>query len=262
MRFISMAVLVVWIFSSCVATRPPIQYLEQGFDTAAYRNAHWQDLKFKPGDILSIKVYSDNAQAAAVYNEGGGYVTSTMVNAEGGRPQGVPEQGYLVNLDGKVNMIGIGSITVSGLTGRELSAKLVGYFQEKNLLSNPSVDIKLMNFRVTVSGEVIHPGVYPISSDRVNIIQVLAMAGDLTNYAKRERVTIMRERDGIRSFGTLDMNDATIFKSPFFQLEQNDVIMVPANKLKDKESDQITYRNVSLSLNFLSLLTILAVNVF
>lgn len=176
------------------------------------------------GDILTINVASaEQPEAAAPYN---------LMEAQGGnlaRP--LP---YIVNVDGEINFPGIGKFKVAQLTIKEITTEL----HQKLLvyLKNPIVNVRLLNFRVSIFGEVRNPGSYTIPSERINILEGLALAGDLTIYGKRESVTIIREQDGIRTSKLIDLTDKDLFKSPFYYLAQNDIVYVEANKTRVNSS--------------------------
>lgn len=246
---------------SCGTPRIPVQYLEQEFDTAAYSKVVWRDLTFKTGDIISVEVKSDNPDAAIFYNQGGGTSNINSSTLSSSRSTVNSETGYIVSKNGTITLTGLGDINVGGKTKDEVSSLIVKELLQKDLLKNPTVDVRLLNFRVTVSGYVKVPGSISFSGDRVNLFQALAQAGELDKAANRNMITIMRERDGRRSFARLNINESEIFNSPFFQLEQNDVIMVPSRFKRDQEEADIAFRYVTLGLSALNLIAILLINV-
>ncbi len=249
--------LLMFATTSCV-THKPVQYLEGSFDTIPLKNVQWKEPVVQPGDLISIVVYSDNAAAAAIYNQVGGVTSSSSTNAgiAVGTNSGTAP-GYLVNSDGTIQIIGIGSWKVVGKTKKQITEELVQYFTTKNTLSNPIVDVRFLNFKITVLGEVAHPGSFSIPSERVNLLEAIGLAGDFGPFARREIVTVIREENGQRTFQRLDLNDPAIFASPFYQLQQNDIIMVPANKRKEASNDQLTFRYISIGTSILSATAIL-----
>lgn len=249
--------LLMFATTSCV-THKPVQYLEGSFDTIPLKNVQWQEPVIQPGDLISIVVYSDNAAAAAIYNQVAGVTSnsSTSTGIAAGSTSGTAP-GYLVNSDGNITVIGIGIWKVAGKTKKQVSEELIKYFIDKNTLQNPIVDIRFLNYKITVQGEVAHPGSFSIPNERVNILEAIALAGDFGPYARREIVTIIRENNGVRSFVRLDMNDPSIFTSPYYQLQQNDIVMVPANKRKEAANDQLTFRYITIGTSILSATAIL-----
>ena len=138
--------------------------------------------------------------------------------------------GYLVDTDGTIDFPVLGKIKVEGLSRTELAAKLKK--ELSNYLKNPIVTIQYLNFKVTVLGEVKAPGSYKVNSERVSIFDALGMAGDLQINAKRKNVLVMREDGDEKVFAQLDLTSENIIHSPFFYLQQNDVVYVEPNKAR------------------------------
>jgi polysaccharide export outer membrane protein len=171
-------------------------------------------------DLLAIKVKTLDETAAAPFNLDEGNVNIAAGGVGGGRPI----IGYLVDSEGFIDFPVLGLIEAAGKTVNELKAiiatALTGY------LVNPVINIRFINFRITLSGQVNRPGSYIMPSERVTILDALGVAGDLTPYANRTNVLIVREQDGERSVGTVNLLDKHIFDSPFFYLRQNDFVYV------------------------------------
>ena len=244
--------LLMFATTSCVSHKP-VQYLEGSFDTIPLKNVQWKEPVVQPGDLISVVVYSANAAAAAIYNQAASTASASGTNT--GLATGVASgtgQGYLVSTEGTVTLIGIGVWKVVGKTKKQISEELVQYFLSKNVLTDPIVDVRFLNFKITVLGEVAHPGSFSIPTERVNLLEAIGLAGDFGPFARREIVTVIREENGQRTFQRLDMNDPGIFTSPFYQLQQNDIIMVPANKRKEASNDQVTIRYVTIGTSILS----------
>lgn len=248
-------------FSSCV-THQPIQYLEGNFDASALKQVKWQEPVFQTGDLLSIVVHSDNADAAAIYNKGGGMTSATASFSTGiTGAKGTGDEGYLIDQEGTITFAGIGKLKVAGLTKKQLINQLEQYFIDKNLLIHPDVDVRFLNFKVTVMGEVMRPGSFSLPAERINIMEALGLAGDFSPFARKDIVTVIRESNGERTFARLDFRDPAVFNSPYYQLQQNDIVMVPANDKKESANDQLTIRYISLGTGIVSVLAIL-VNIF
>jgi polysaccharide export outer membrane protein len=223
----------------------------------------WQEPVVQPGDIISIIIRSDNSDATALYNLGGGYSTPTMGPTSGAAASkgGGNTDGYLVSQEGYINLMGVGPIKVIGRNKKSIEEELVAYFLSKNLLKNPVVDIRFVNFKVTVLGEVTNPGTFTIPTERINLLEALGQAGYLAPYARKEMVTVIREQNGQRSFARLDLHEPALFNSPYYQLQQNDIVMVPANDKKDASNDQLTIRYITLGTSVVSVLAIM-INIF
>ena len=146
-------------------------------------------------------------------------------------------QQYLVNNQGEIDFPVLGRLKISGLTKNECEAlireKLVPYLKEP-----PIVNVRMVNYKISVLGEVNHPGTFTVSNEKVNVLEALAMAGDMTVYGVRDNVKLVRENaNGERLIQTLNLNDADLVRSPYFYLQQNDILYVSPNKTKARNSD-------------------------
>ena len=177
-------------------------------------------------DLLSIVVSCDDIEAALPFN-------TPMIGLGQNNTRSGNEQlyGYLVATDGTIDFPVLGKIKVEGLSRTELAAKLKE--ELSGYLKNPIVTIQYLNFKViTVLGEVKAPGSYKVNSERVSIFDALGMAGDLQINGKRKNVLVMREEGDEKVFAQLDLTSEKIIHSPFFYLQQNDVVYVEPNKAR------------------------------
>jgi polysaccharide export outer membrane protein len=192
---------------------------------------------FQPDDIISITVNIVGAPAVAYdYNlpllPAPIDASSTAVNPITTR------QTYLVNKEGYIDFPVLGSIRVSGYTPGELEEHLKKLMMSKHLKIDPVVTVRLLNFRLTVTGEVNRPGELTVSRDHISILEALANAGDMTISGKRDGILLLREMpDGTIKMVTLDISKADIISSPYYYLHQNDVIYVTPNKSKAYQAD-------------------------
>lgn len=176
-----------------------------------------------PDDLLSIVVSCDDLESAVPFNTPmiglGKEVTSSS--------QQIP-RGYLVDKMGEIDFPVLGKLKVEGISRNELAEML----KEKLslYLKNPIVTIQFQNFKVTVLGEVKNPGCYQVSSERVSLLDALGMAGDLQINGKRKNVLIMREQGNEKIFARVDLTSSDYINTPFFYLQQNDVVYVEPNK--------------------------------
>lgn len=238
------------LFNSC-GNLKQLQYLQGPIDTAALSTINYVEPLIQKGDLLSITVYSDNQLASAVYNQGG----SSSSNSGGGQ-SAVGGSGYLVGHEGNIQLYELGSVKVEGITKNQLSSLLAQQYQQRNLLKNPFVEVRFLNFKVTVIGDVNSPGVKTFAAEKVSIFDAISESGDLNMYAKRDNVLIVREVNGVRRFARLDLTDPNVFNSPYYYLQQNDMIVVDPTKLKATTTDQ-TFRNVSMATSLISLAAII-----
>jgi polysaccharide export outer membrane protein len=185
-------------------------------------------LRIQKNDVLSITVHSFDPIQSAPFNlmlPGGGGVS--------------PFISYIVDENGEIDFPVLGKLGLKDLTATEAKSKLVELL--KVYLKNPVVNIRFVNFRVSVLGEVNGPGTFIISNDRITVLEALGMAGDLTPYSNRSNILVVREQNGIRQFGELDIQSSEIFNSEYYYLKQGDIVYIEPTK--DKEAsirDQFT----------------------
>ena len=156
-------------------------------------------------------------------------------------------QTYRVDKDGNINFPVLGTLHVEGMTISEITDMLTTEISKS--VHNPIVNVGFANYQVTVLGEVTRPGRYAVNSERVTVLDALGLAGDMTPYGKRENILVAREVDGKMQFERLNINNASIFSSPFFYLQQNDVVYVEPNGQR-----AINSQNVSLYLSMITTL--------
>lgn len=245
----------VAVFSSCGNIRK-LQYMQGAFDTSKLSSYAVPVPVIQKGDLLSITVFSDNPAATALYNQS--LVTSSTNIGGTMGSTGIPpatSPGYLVDEEGNIQFQGIGKLHVEGLTKSSLTDLLNSKL--KDLLQNPYYNIRFLNYKITLVGDIARPGVYSIPSERVNIIEAIGLAGDLNITARRDNILIVREQNGKREFGRIDLTKPDIFTSPFYQLQQNDMIYVDLSKAKAAAGDQTTLRNVSITTSIVSAVAII-----
>ena len=221
--------------------------------------------QIKPDDILLIEVNSPVPGAAAIYNQGASSSSNNMSQYLGanstvstlyGRAAD-RNLGYLVDSTGNINFPVLGKIHLAGLTIVDAQDTLENRLEQT--LSSPLVNIRFLNYKITVLGEVGRPGTYTIPNQQINLLEALGMAGDMTIFGKRTNVLVMRETDGVRKYGRINLNNSSsLFDSPFYHLQQGDVVYVEPRKSKVWSSDQATLRNVSILVTILSALSIIA----
>jgi polysaccharide biosynthesis/export protein len=179
-------------------------------------------------DLLSISVSSTNADASKLFNEPN--FSATVTSTSNGSTQQMV--GYLVTDDGTFKFPELGKIKAEGLTIKQLSDFITQQIKEKELLIEPIVMVRFLNFRVTVLGEVAHPTVVSIPNEKMSILEALGLAGDITIYGKRDNVLLIREDKTGKEIVRIDLNSKEILSSPYYYLQSNDVIYVETNKEK------------------------------
>ena len=188
-----------------------------------------------PGDLLNIRVMSSDIQAVAPFNRDmfvnpDGSVTISSNNSSNTSKEAMTNY-YLVSNAGTIDFPIIGSIDVAGKTKSEVAQIIRSNIYPKYVKVEPTVEVRLMNFRVTVLGAVKNPGQFSVSNERVNLLEAIAMAGDLDIRGERENILLYRTNaDGTREVHRLNLNDRNTLLSPYFNLYQNDIIYVQPNE--------------------------------
>ena len=180
------------------------------------------------------------------------YANGTVIN-----PGSTAVTGYLVNRDGDITFPVLGKIHVLGLTHDQLAKELENRLVQDGHILDASVTVKLMNFKVSVLGDVMKPGMIQATGERMTIFEALSMVGDMTIYGQRTNVTVIREENGQRIIGEIDLTAANVFESPYYYLHQNDVIYVEPNlkKKRSAERDPMTMTYISSAVSILSVLS-------
>ena len=224
-----------FLLASCQSYKkvPYLQDAEVVKDINQQENLY--DAKIMPKDLLTIVVSCTSPELAMPFNltvagpnniSANNYVTS--------QPS---LQTYLVSNEGTVDFPVLGELKIGGLTKKEaeqlIVEKLKPYIKE-----SPIVTVRMVNYKISVLGEVARPGTFTISNEKVNLLEALAMAGDMTVWGVRDNVKLIREgADGKQKIVTLDLNKAETILSPYYWLQQNDIVYVTPNKAKARNSD-------------------------
>ncbi|HEA31101.1 MAG TPA: sugar transporter [Leeuwenhoekiella sp.] len=233
-------ILLLPLFFSCSRN---LVYFSDLKDSAVYTEDITSKAKepiIQSGDLLSITVNSANVEATIPFNRSG-------ASGEGGNGEG-----YLVDYDGNIQFPILGVLSVAGSSKSEIKTRLTTLLTQ--YLNDPIVNIKYLNYKITVLGEVSNPSTFTIPSEKITILEALGLAGDMTVYGKRDNVMIIKESEGTRTVVHLDMNNKDILNSPYFYLQPNDVVYVePVRSKKDQAS--LTRSNISIALSLLSVIS-------
>lgn len=190
------------------------------------------DARILPKDLLTITVTATDPEAVQSFN------LTVPSRTTGLSTYSQPQlQPYLVDNSGQINFPVLGMITLSGLTKREAELKITDLLG-KYLKEPPVVTVSFVNYKISVLGEVARPNTFTISNEKVNIFEALAMAGDMTIWGRRDNVKIIREdAQGNQRVILMDLNDRNLIYSPYYYLQQNDVVYVEPNKTKARNSE-------------------------
>lgn len=219
--------LFVFFLQSC-SSKKDILYLNIP-PSLSENNFSWTELYIQPNDILNVKITADNAELAAPYN-------LSIQQNNTGQANALLMQGYLVSNEGYINIPVVGMLKVAGLTINQAEMFVQKTLIDKGLLKNPVVICRLVNAKFTVLGEVKTPGTFTFYENNLTLLQALGLAGDLTINGVRKKITIIRTENGKQSYATIDLTKNDWFKSPYYFVKPNDVIVVDPNIAKVKSS--------------------------
>ena len=255
-KYLLLSILLITSLASCVNTRK-IAYFNDVKDSSLITSKAGLEPVIQKKDILSIAVSSLSKEATVLFN-----MPNIPVTLSGATSNTMPQTaGYLVSQDGTIKFPILGDISAVGLTQKQLENNITQMLIDKKLLFDPIITARFLNFRVTVLGEVAHPGIVYVPSEQISILEALGDAGDLTIYGLRDNVILIRQEGGEKLVKRLDLNSSDLLKSPYFFLKSNDVIYVEPGKEKIASINR-TQQLLPVILSGLSLIIILLTNVF
>ena len=230
-----LAAVAVLAVTSC-STPKNVAYIQNSDSIDYAKSEYLYDARIMPKDILTITVNTVNPEASAPFN----LVISTALSTESSRSIGNQRalQTYLVDNNGCIDFPIVGTLQVGGLT-KSMCEKLIHDKIKRymNAEENPIVTVRMSNYKISVIGEVNRPGMFTVGNEKINIFEALAQAGDLSIYGVRDRVKLIRENaKGRKEIYTINLNDANIVNSPYYYLQQNDVVYVEPNQVKARNS--------------------------
>ena len=238
-------------FFSCTPQQKLPNYLENLNDSTGVGEVRSPELRIQKNDLLSIQVYSASTKreiSDAPYNLPS---QSTM--------EGSGTLGFLVDINGDIEYPRLGKIHAEGMTRLQLAEIIKTRINETDtVLLDPSVIIRFQNLKVTVLGEVNKQGPISVPGERVTILEAIGLAGGVTDFGIKNAVKVVREVDGVRKSGIVDLSSKDLFESPYYHLVQNDVVFVDPTKRKQKKAEQdIVIRQVGLGLSIITTIALL-----
>lgn len=239
------------ILTSCTSSSK-ITYLQDIDSLKAGDKSIAYEPILQPDDLLSIIVSAQNPESTIPFN-----LPQIQGNYEIGNNQNGIKT-YLIDNNGEIDFPVIGKIKLGGLIRSEANKKLENLVSD--YVKNPGINLRILNFKISVLGEVSRPGTFPIQSERITLLEALGKAGDLTIYGKRSDILIIRENKGVKKYQRVDITKADFVSSPFYYLAQNDVVVVNPNKTKINSAAVGPNSNIILS--SISLLITIAVLLF
>lgn len=209
------------VLYSCVDTRQATYFNGVNDGTISTQTPVPESI-IRSNDLLNISVTSLNETATQIFN---------TANTAGSQP-GQGAAGYLVNADGTIQFPVLGNIKAAGLSKEQLKESIRKSILDRQLLKDPIVNIRFINFRVTVLGEVKNPTVLTIPNEKISLLEAIGLAGDLTIYGKRDNVLIIREENGLKQIKRINLNSNELLSSPYYYLKSDDVVYVEPNKAR------------------------------
>jgi polysaccharide biosynthesis/export protein len=217
------------VFASCTTTNK-IAYFQNAYDTTYKQMLGNVEAPLEANDFISISIISaKNADAADIFRSMPTNEKKNTGTAKATNPEYI---GYLISADGYIEIPNLGKIKAAGITKTQLKNNLTKSILDTKLILEPMVDIRRLNFEVTVLGEVGNPTVISVPSEKISLVKALGMAGDITIYGKRDNVLLIREEAGVRKTRHINLNSSDFLNSEFYYLKPNDVIYVEPNKAK------------------------------
>jgi polysaccharide biosynthesis/export protein len=231
---------IVFVITSCTSQQQTAKnnYLINARDTSGITVVKVQPPVIQKGDLISIKVFSKanglDPKADAPYN-------LLQSSAAGGGTSG-GSSGFQVDRNGNIEYPQLGVLHVEGLTREGLSEEIKARLD--SVLTNPSVDVRFLNYKITVLGEVKAPGTITFPTENVTILDALGSSGDITDFGKKDNVMVVRETNGQVERGRINLTSDSLFLSPYYHLQQGDVVMVEAlpKKIRQQEEQQVAQK--------------------
>lgn len=216
------------IFSSSCGSRKDIAFFQNSENAKEMKSSF--ETRFKSDDLIRIFVNTKDPEASQVFN----LQTISNVSNQIGVAQ-VTYQNYLVDNLGFIEFPVLGKLKVGGLTRKEL----VNYLKvslKPYLTADPTISITILNFKISVTGEVAKPGNFVVNSERISLLDALALAGDLTIFGKRSNIIVLRDIDGVKTINRVDITKTDFINSEWYYLTQNDVVYVEPNSTRVSSS--------------------------
>ncbi|TXK36405.1 polysaccharide export protein [Pontibacter qinzhouensis] len=224
---LAVAILFSFTVTSCTNTRQAV-YFNNIQESEYLDKAESLEPVIQANDLLSITVSSMNPAASEIFN------VSSTTNARNASATNSISQvaGYLVDPDGYIQFPFLGRVKAAGLNKKDFQNAIKDEISQRKLLIDPIIDVRYLNYKVSVLGEVARPAVLTVPNEKLTLLEALGLAGDLTIYAKRDNILLIREEGGKKKLTRIDLTTDALFTSPYYYLKSNDIIYVEPNKTK------------------------------
>lgn len=247
LRFKAVFVLLAVVIATSCASRKEIAYMQ---DAGSGKESPIQNYEptLKPDDMLSIIVSAETPEVTIPFNLPAIQGNYQVDNNQNGIKT------YLIDNFGNIDFPVLGKVQIGGLTRTEAVNKLTKAVSE--YITNPSINLRILNYKVSVLGEVSKPGSFTVPSERITLLEALSNAGDLTIYGRRDNILVIREAEGKKSFNRINITKSEFVNSPYYYLSQNDVVVVEPNNTRVKSSS--VGPNTTLYISVASILVTIA----
>ncbi len=237
------AIAFVLLFAACAAPQKTIYFAENtpnDVSVQVQRIERLKEITVQPEDILAIHVTTISSLAektpVSIFNDGGTSFNITASAGAGGAAGGSQNTGYLVDPNGLIDFPVVGKIKVEGLNLRQVKDLIAQKLKE--YVKDPVVEAVILNYKVTVLGEVSHPGSVTAPNHKLSVIDAIAAAGDIPITGRKDNVLIVRENEGTREFARLNLNSKNVFMSPYYYLKQNDIVYIEPARIRRQQSNE------------------------
>lgn len=241
-RILAALSVIAILFTSCAGPKKSIYFKDATPNNPTVLTQKMDPVKeaiIQPDDILAINVTSPSSivedkgnTTVAIFNGGGTPYTS---NATLGGTNTSSPNGYLVDPSGYIDYPFLGKVKVGELTIRQAKDGLANRL--RNIIKEPVVEMRIVNYKVTILGEVGHPGTIIAPNHKISIIDAIAAAGDIPITGRKDNIMVIRETEGVREFAQLNLNSREVFMSPYFYLKQNDIVYVEPARIRRQEGN-------------------------
>ncbi|MEN5058406.1 polysaccharide biosynthesis/export family protein [Sphingobacterium kitahiroshimense] len=250
---IGIILLSIIMFSSCLSSKKVVYVKDMTVNTD-YNTGEVPALKLQKNDRVSIKISAKNPELAAPFNAMGGSYAGSIKEGISTSSSSTENTTYLVDREGNITFPILGILSLEGRTLEEVRDMLISRLSEGGYIQDAIVKVDLLNLRINVMGEVNHVGIIEVPDARINLLEAISKAGGLTRNAASDRVTVIREENGLRKKMVNNVQSQELFNSPSFYLQQNDIVYVEPLAAQTTPKEDRTWRFVGIVTGFVTVL--------
>jgi len=258
-KFWFILMFVITCFSSCLSYKQIVNFQDGANlkDGVKEKVENYQQVRLQPDDVLMINVFSFNTLEASRFNAIPLQQQAQMMQQPGGGASVIEPIGYRVDKQGNIDMPVLGKVQVQNLTIDELHDLVLKKVEATGYLKDVSVQVRFLTFRITILGEVNSPGTFTIANPKITLLEALGMARDINLFSNRDNILVIREQNGERQYGRVNLKSKNIFQSPFYYLQPNDIIYVEPHPTKVLTAPDPATRYINTILGVVSLATLI-----